>query len=728
MGGTAEMPGWPVSIFVCFILIISFLSYPVAGFSPDTPQNHRPTAVISSGSSGMSNEVSQVTGANDSFNEVRRVFQFSRLPDQPGKVQVKLIVELPDQITKLVLITPESAEIRELNGFKPSNESEYDWEWTGDSQTPSITYISSVNSTHPPFTGPGELETVDTGEWAFFHRFQESIHTRIGFWRPADTEPVSHSIRTKVDDTGFAGPYFVYLGEYELYEHEAYNQQFRLIVPEAASASQSDWESLFNALTWASTDLRVGDRNKVTNIFATTDPIRTGGRAAGQIRGETDISMHDTGLLNIHEYVHARQNYRPADEMAWFTEGSADYFSMLTKYKRDEVSYRTFYKYTTNEIGSKDTDPDAVLTDRDTWDTPYAEYTKGHRVAAALDVQIRRTSGGERTLQYVLARMNAHHGPVSYEDFKRLVADAAGEPLDDWLERYVNGTDNPPVPDDPELYTVMEFGEDTDGDGLSDSREMSLRTQPLLVDSEGDNLTDLEEVEEFGTDPRVRDSDGDGLLDGREVEIGTDPLSRDTDGDGLADEREVNGSTDPILADTDEDGLDDGAELEEYGTDPTDPDTDDDGLEDGEEVNEYGTDPTNFDTDGDGISDGEEVEAGTDPTSASDPGSRESSSTSETGPADSTDSSQDSTPVSDSHNQSVESGQDDSPMTLLDWVIATLVFGSIFSGIYTTALGGLFGVKRVLGRETKRTKWSFLKLIGLSLAMIVLAIIIGGFA
>ena len=94
------------------------------------------------------------------------------------------------------------------------------------------------------------------------------------------------------------------------------------------------------------------------------------------------------------------------------------------------------------------------------------------------------------------------------------------------------------------------------------------------------------------------DSDGDGLTDWEEIHIyGTDPYNPDTDGDGLSDYEEV----------------------KIYGTDPLNPDTDYDGLSDYEEVRIYGTDPLNWDTDGGGVSDGHEVlEDGTDPLDGSD--------------------------------------------------------------------------------------------------------------
>ncbi|QED25753.1 hypothetical protein FRD01_00440 [Microvenator marinus] len=111
------------------------------------------------------------------------------------------------------------------------------------------------------------------------------------------------------------------------------------------------------------------------------------------------------------------------------------------------------------------------------------------------------------------------------------------------------------------------------------------------------------------------DSDLDGLTNSCECELGTDPARPDTDGDGLLDGQEdVNrncrfdaGETDPRSADTDGDGLEDGDEVAR-GLDPLNPDSDGDGITDGDEVASGCMDPTSTDTDGDGLPDNLEDE------------------------------------------------------------------------------------------------------------------------
>ena len=162
---------------------------------------------------------------------------------------------------------------------------------------------------------------------------------------------------------------------------------------------------------------------------------------------------------------------------------------------------------------------------------------------------------------------------------------------------------------------------DSDGDGLTDGEEVNkYKTNPLNSDSDGDGLNDNDEIYIYKTNPLVGDTDNDGLLDGEEINIyKTNPNDADTDHDGLNDGLEIkNYKTDPLKADTDNDGLKDGDEVNTYKTNPIVSDTDGDGLKDGDEIIKYKTDPIKKDTDGGTIDDGIEVNRGTDPNNAND--------------------------------------------------------------------------------------------------------------
>jgi hypothetical protein len=116
------------------------------------------------------------------------------------------------------------------------------------------------------------------------------------------------------------------------------------------------------------------------------------------------------------------------------------------------------------------------------------------------------------------------------------------------------------------------------------------------------------------------DTDGDGLLNSSETILGTDPRDPDTDGDGIPDGWEFDYQLDPTGDDAgedpDHDGLTNRFEYE-VGSDPRTPDTDDDGMPDGWEA-DWDFDPANGsdaqgDADGDGFTNLEEYRGGTDP-------------------------------------------------------------------------------------------------------------------
>jgi uncharacterized repeat protein (TIGR01451 family) len=169
---------------------------------------------------------------------------------------------------------------------------------------------------------------------------------------------------------------------------------------------------------------------------------------------------------------------------------------------------------------------------------------------------------------------------------------------------------------------------DTDSDGMPDFWEKQKGLNPLDArdadqDPDKDRLINLQEYK-YGTEPFVADTDKGGVKDGVEVlDRQTNPLDPkddylDSDGDGLSDQDEINKyRTKPGDPDTDKGGVKDGDEVLKNGTNPLNPlddkDTDGDGLGDKEEQDIYKTNYLDPDTDRGGIKDGAEVYRGTDP-------------------------------------------------------------------------------------------------------------------
>ena len=77
---------------------------------------------------------------------------------------------------------------------------------------------------------------------------------------------------------------------------------------------------------------------------------------------------------------------------------------------------------------------------------------------------------------------------------------------------------------------------DTDGDGVNDGND------DLPLDPFGDEDTDGDGIRD-GLDP---DDDNDGLTDTQETNLGTNPRNNDSDGDGSSDGAEQSAGTNPL--------------------------------------------------------------------------------------------------------------------------------------------------------------------------------------
>ncbi len=99
------------------------------------------------------------------------------------------------------------------------------------------------------------------------------------------------------------------------------------------------------------------------------------------------------------------------------------------------------------------------------------------------------------------------------------------------------------------LYGNIDPAGDLDQDGLTNLEEENLLTDLNNADTDGDGLSDGDEVHTYKSNPLSRDTDGDLLTDAFEVNVlHTDPSKADTDGDGFNDYYEFHFLTDPLDA------------------------------------------------------------------------------------------------------------------------------------------------------------------------------------
>jgi len=169
--------------------------------------------------------------------------------------------------------------------------------------------------------------------------------------------------------------------------------------------------------------------------------------------------------------------------------------------------------------------------------------------------------------------------------------------------------------------------EDSDGDGLTDTQENEIGTNPDSADTDSDGMKDGWEVTN-SLNPLVSDEsldpDRDGLTNLQEFSINTDPQSSDTDQDGMLDMWEYMNGLNPLLAsdavlDSDSDSL---TNLQEHsiGSNPFNSDSDSDGMPDEWEftngLNPISNGDASVDNDTDGLSNVQEYILNTNPVSS----------------------------------------------------------------------------------------------------------------
>lgn len=118
------------------------------------------------------------------------------------------------------------------------------------------------------------------------------------------------------------------------------------------------------------------------------------------------------------------------------------------------------------------------------------------------------------------------------------------------------------------------FYDDADEDGICDLLEVSLKTNPDSADTDGDTLSDFDEIVYTRTSPTDKYTNGLSITDAND----------DSDGDKLTNKEELSYGTNPLLSDSDFDDISDYDEVKKYMTDPNDDDSDKDNIIDGDEV------------------------------------------------------------------------------------------------------------------------------------------------
>jgi hypothetical protein len=402
---------------------------------------------------------------------------------EPGVVRFETTYDIPETVTAFA-VTPNESERATVTGGTGFEGESGVWTWRRDetdTTDPTVVWRARVNETDGVLGG---LEAVGTGTWALFER--PSLYFR--YWYRDENPTVESTVTTGSRTAGYVSGETVYLGQYTATESQRGDQQYTLVVP-ASAESPPEPATVFATFGFANRVLDVGVTDQEVDVFVGPDPLRDGGLRYGRENPRAtdtpermwvnEIEPAD-GSTYYHEYAHTRQAYNQSDRMEWVTEAQAAYYDELLMLYSGSNTYAEFHEGVTR---GEYADARLAAPNR-TEARRSADYAKGPRVLAALDGEIRRGTDRNRSLEDVWLAMNRHQGRLTYDDFKTIVADVAGESFDDWLDRYLTTTAAPEVPLNRTLYAPVDSGIDSDGDGNDTQAELENGTNPFATAQE----------------------------------------------------------------------------------------------------------------------------------------------------------------------------------------------------------------------------------------------------
>ena len=359
-------------------------------------------------------------------------------PTTNGSVSLAIEFTFPDVVTEFTVTVPSRLSCFATHGFRCDGDQ---CVWDGQTQRAHLKGTLQITD-----GGPGTYKYVDAGDWSIIRRPPLSVS-----YQCLETNP-GLDRQYEVDGEGVASSdgCVIYLGPYNEHVRVGDHQLIRLAVPKVATLRESPVEIL-EALTTAANTLEVGGRTQT--VLAIAAPSGVGWGSLGVQSGANGFWAQDTCRLSdvnntwLHEYVHTRQEWETSASAKWLHEGIAEYYAALLTYRQGFAPFTAFYRFVSTRRNSA-----AVLADPNQWTDPYASYTKGRRALAGLDTEIRRRSDHRMTFQDVFRYLNDHEGPVTHGVLVDAVATTVDADLEEWLDKYVCGTDLPTVPDEEAAY------------------------------------------------------------------------------------------------------------------------------------------------------------------------------------------------------------------------------------------------------------------------------------
>lgn len=372
---------------------------------------------------------------NSSTEVVTARYSFELLPHTKGRIKVTIDFTFPEPLRDFWITIPAKDQIVSANGFTSSSGNTASW--NGDDRVATLQFYHDVGEVSSQVGG---FQFTDEGGWAITQK--PSVTWRANT-RSHNVEFVEE-LETQENVAASADGNVVYIGPYSQQQFFGSQQRFRLVLPEAASLVPSH-SAVKQSLARASEDLIIGNRREnIVAIAAPTNGVNWGptGIQSG-ISGfwcKDDQSVETPHNTWVHEYVHTRQGFDITESTKWLIEGSANYLAALLTYRQCLVSDDEFF-----QLISTDKDRRAILAEPNQWPSPYTDYKKGMRVLAALDIEIRNATNGQRTIESLFWELNRSSAQITHPKLKSVLVDVTKQIPENWLDRYARSTDVPDI-------------------------------------------------------------------------------------------------------------------------------------------------------------------------------------------------------------------------------------------------------------------------------------------
>lgn len=442
--------------------------------------------------------------------------------DEPGAVTLTFEYDIPSSVEALRVNVPVTSlsgiSVEEMDGFERTEQGWFRWD--GETETPSFSLRLAVSDS----LADG-VRGVERDGWALVSEPNSRVQVR------APGQPIrTRSFEVAADEPGYADSHLAYLGDYDRRDVTVADENATFIL----GAEGVDPARATDFLRTANEHFDLGIQRERVTVFVI--PLReeeTADIEAATVDtafwiGSSGLALDETGSVFAHEYVHTRLGPTGRDDATWLTEATAEYYGRVFALNDGVGSYDAFL----DGLRATEYAPDeqaVVLSERRTWRGTTAHYGKGAHVLAALDAQIQRRTGGERSLRDVF---DGRSDPFqNYEAFRAAVIEVSGdEDLGPWLDRYVTTDDLPPLPENPRYY-VAASTVDTDGDGMENGAELDQNRHPF-VEGEGPTVATVTSVDDTTTAPTATD-DADDRTEPTTAEQGTTGTTGNAPGFGV---------------------------------------------------------------------------------------------------------------------------------------------------------------------------------------------------